>query len=224
MNVTSEQFEFIVKRVLERLGSYAPAPVSARGPASVSAVEIESRQVPEIRIEQPVITQALLSETTTGSAQVRIGPKAILTPSARDFVRHRGLTIVREPSQKVATTIRFLLIATAAAPQVSAAVDDLRRVGITCEVRLSGLPAEAAAQATSTLCRGEAERVVVVTDQPELVACLANRNDRVRAAAVSGTAAVERAKATLNANLLAVDAGAIGAHELKSLLKAFAMT
>ncbi|HLJ12226.1 MAG TPA: hypothetical protein VKU82_13615 [Planctomycetaceae bacterium] len=224
MNVTSEQFELIVKRVLERLETNGSPPSSASGPASASAAEVQNPKVPEVRIEQTVITQALLSETTTGAAQVRIGPKAILTPSARDFVHHRGITIVRESSQKVATALRFLLIATASTPQVSAAVDDLQRLGITCEVRLSGLPGEAAVQAISALCRGEANRIVVVTDQPEVLACLSNRNDRVRAAAVSGTAAVARVKRTLNANLLAIDTSGIGAHELTSLLKAFLST
>jgi hypothetical protein len=97
----------------------------------------------------------------------------------------------------------------------------LQQYGINCDLRLSGLPAEAAVQATSAVCRGDADKVVVFTDEPELVACLANRNERIRAAAIVDAAALARTQRELKPNVLALDPSNRSVHELRTLLKAF---
>jgi hypothetical protein len=214
MNVTSEQFELIVQRVLERLGTPAPSPSNA-APAVVAP--------PAPAIAEQVVTQALLTGAVIGSKSVRIGARAILTPSARDFVRNNGIEIIRESTAVGSTAYdRWQIIVTSATPQIeiAAAVEGLKQHGISCDLRLLGLPAEAAAQAVSAICRGEAKRVVVLTNQPELVACLANRNDRVRAAALIDAPAVERVQKDLNANVLAIDPLGMSLHELKACFSA----
>lgn len=220
MNFTPEQVDLIVARVLEQIGT-AEAPARAANtpagsgtkPASVAAA---------VRIDAPVITQALLAESVNGSARVAIGTKAILTPSARDWVRTRGVEIIREGTPQTKSASRSQVIVVTSTPQVLAVIDGLRQEGIIAERKLTGTPTEAAALATSALCRGEAEQVVLFTDQPELAACLANRNEQVRAAPVGDAAAVERALKILRANLLAVDPTGRGAYELKSMLRGVA--
>ena len=118
-------------------------------------------------------------------------------------------------------SIRWQVLVTKSTPQIAAAIEGLSENGIVCDLRLLGVPAEAAAQAISALCRAEAQQIVVFTEQPELVACLANRNDRVRAAAAADTKSVERVRHQLQANLLALDPATKTVHELKSVLKAF---
>jgi hypothetical protein len=220
MNVTSEQFELIVKRVLEHLGTPAQA---APGTAHLSN---DSRAIGAVskvaRIAEHVVTQALLADAVNGSKQVRIGAKAILTPSARDFVRSSGIDVLRESTLSTSdASDRWQIIVTTPTPQVAAAVEGLKEHGIACEMRLVGLPAEAAMQAVSAVCRGEANRVVVITSQPEVVACLANRNDQIRAAAVADATAVERVQKNLNANVLAIDPSGKGLHELKACFNAY---
>jgi len=224
MNVTSEQVELIVQRVLEHLGTPAgAAPSSASvtsNPSNSSAATVAISR--EARIADHVVTQSLLAEAVNGSKQVRIGSAAILTPSARDYVRTNGIEIIREPARaESATSTRWQIIVTASSPQIAPAVESLKDRGIASDLRLVGLPAEAAAQAVSAICRGEAEKTVVFTSQPEVVACLANRNDRVRAAAIADVAAVERVQKTLHANLLAIDPGGKSLYELKACLKAY---
>jgi ribose 5-phosphate isomerase RpiB len=168
------------------------------------------------------VTQALLAESVNGSKIVRIGPKAIVTPSALDFVRQRGIEIVREPSAAMANTAaRWLAIVTTSHLHIAPAIDGLQQYGIQCELRLSGLPTEAAAQATSDICRGDADKVIVFTGEPELVACLANRNERIRAAAIGDAAALARTQRELKPNVLALDPSNKSVHELRTLLKAF---
>jgi hypothetical protein len=162
-----------------------------------------------------------LAEAVNGSSQVRIGTKAILTPSARDFVKQRGIKIIREAASAKPESLRWQVIVTSSNSRITAAVEILPQLGVSIDLKLSGLPAEAAAQATSALCRGEATQVVVFTDQPEFVACLANRNDQIRAAVGTDVAAVERVRGSMHANLVAIDPGTRSAHELKALLKAF---
>ncbi len=219
MNVTNEQFELIVQKVLERLGTpavdSAPMIPSIDPPLSAAVSQVA-------RIDEHVVTQALLADGMNGSKQVRIGAKAILTPSARDFVRTGGIEILREavPARSGASD-RWQFVVTMHTPQVAAAIEFLKDHGIAAELRILGTPAEAAAQATSAICRGEATRVVVFSNQPEIVVCLANRNGQVRSAAVADATAVERVQKNLNANVLAIDPLEKSLHELKVCLTTY---
>lgn len=217
MNFTPEQVDLIVQRVLEHLNAAAARPSSAIVTTASTKPAARSEAV---RIEAQVVTQAVLAGSVNGHARVSIGAKAILTPSARDFVRARGIEVVRESSSRATKpALRWQVIVSKTTPQLASALHALKQSR--GDTTLSGQPAEAAALAISALCRGEAERVVVFSDQPELAACLANRNDRVRAAAVADEVSVERVRKSLPANLLAIDPSGKGVHELKSLLKAF---
>jgi hypothetical protein len=214
MNFTPETVELIVQRVLEHLGTPAPGAPAADAPASAAPQGF--------RISAQVVTQALLAESVNGSTTVRIGPKAIVTPSALDFVRQRGIEIVRESAVAIAkTAVRRQVIVTTSHSNIAPAVESLKQYGIVCDLRISGRPAEAAAQAISAVCRGDAEKVVVFTAEPELVACLANRNERIRAAAIGDAAALERTQRELKPNVLSLDPSNKSVHELRTLLKAF---
>jgi hypothetical protein len=221
MNFSAEHVELIVQRVLEHLGTPGGRAPGETASASASAPVAVPKGV---HISEQVVTQSLLAETVNGAKQVRIASAAILTPSARDFIRNHGIEIIRESSRSTSTGIRWQVIATVSTPEIAAAVEGLKARGINTDFRLVGLPAEAASQAISAVCRGEAAKAVVFTGQPELVACLANRNDRIRAAAMADVAAGERVQRTLNPNLITIDPSSKGVHELKALLKTFTLS
>jgi hypothetical protein len=218
MNFTPETVELIVQRVLEHLGTPAPGT-----PASASAAVAPAVPAPQgFRISAQIVTQALLAEGINGSTKVRIGPKAIVTPSGLDFVRQRGIEIIREPAAAIAkTAARWQVIVTTPHSNIAPAVESLKQYGIVCDLRLSGLPGEAATQAISAICRGDAAKVVIFTAEPELVACLANRNERIRAAAIGDAAALARTQRELKPNVLALDPSDKSVHELRTLLKIF---
>lgn len=218
MNVSPEQFEEIVRQVLLKVGTQA----SGNGAAPAASPALPTASADGFKIDAQVITQALLAEAPQGAGAVRIGKRAILTPSARDFVRQHSIKIVRESASSASqSTTHWQAIVTRSSPNIGEAVASLKSAGIVCALRLLGQPQEAADAATSAVCRGEAAQTVIFTDRPELTACLANRNGAIRAAAAGDVATVERVRRDLTPNVLVIDPTNKSVHELKSLLKAF---
>ncbi|MFN0051369.1 MAG: hypothetical protein ACKV0T_04215 [Planctomycetales bacterium] len=212
----------IVERVLRELGSNREAarraPAGAGGSAPPSAI---SDATAAVSITAPVITGDLLEQSARGAARIRVSSRAILTPSARDFLRQRGVEVVREsPPTVPAASQRWQVMVTHGSPQVTAALAGLRRDGIVFEQRLLGLPDEAASQATGALCRGEAAGVVVFTTEPELVACLANRQERVRGVSLRSLPTLDAVRRSANPNLLAIDPVGKSSFELRHWLQA----
>lgn len=218
MHADAALIDQIVARVLRELGTAggrAPSPPASPIPAKAP---VEPRLV---AIEAAVVTQELLEKTIGTETRVRILPRAILTPSARDFVRHRGLTVIRQAQAVAAKPVAaWHVLITKAVPQIQQTLDALQTAGIPYERHLLGQTAEAATQATSLLCRGEAAGVIALTDEPELLACLTNRNERVRAAVLRDVGGLDRMQRSLKPNLLAIDPVNRSSFELRQLLKA----
>ncbi|MGQ0633439.1 MAG: hypothetical protein ACT4QC_02420 [Planctomycetaceae bacterium] len=211
MSVDSELFEEIVRRVVEAL---APPATGARPTTT-------SRDQEAHAFDHPVITREVLEQSVNGAPAIRVRPRAVLTPSARDFVRERGLVVVRETAPRGAkSSPQWLLLVTSASPIVGGALDELSSIAGPLNRRLLGGPSEAASQAISALCRGETQNVGVITAEPELVACLANRNERVRAVAIADSSAWERARRSVKPNLVAIDPSKRSQFELRQILRA----
>lgn len=216
MQLEPALIEEIVRRVMAQLPAQGAAG-HAGGTTPVGAAT--SAVSHRVMLTEPVITHDLLSERVNGSKQIVITQKALLTPSARDFVRTRGVQVIREqPAARSAEAQRWQVLAVSAATAAQV-TDQFRASGAACEQKLCGSTVEAAAQAISAICRGEAEGVILLTTEPELAACLANRNDRVRAAAVTGSTAVERAKPSLKPNVWAIDVAQRTSFEMQNVVK-----
>lgn len=215
MNVQGPLIDEIVRRVLSQLGTErAPAPPA---PAAVAAA---STAPPLVSLDQAIVTQEVLEQSIGSAIRVRISPRAIVTPSARDFIRQRRIEIVRDIAEsKAAPRSRTRLFVTAASPHLAAALEGLRSGGIACERTILGTAAEAAAESISALCRAEVDSAVIVCSEPELAACLANRNARVRAASLTALAALAAIRATLQPNLIAFNPAGKSQFELKQLLQ-----
>lgn len=219
MSAETTLIDEIVQRVLKELGT---APGAA--PPAMTVKPAESSTQPAITFDAPVITRELLEKGANGATRIRTRRGAILTPSARDFLRERRIEVTAEAPAVVestrALTPRCRVLLTRRTPQVAAAVVAARTAGIVDEQRIVGTPTEAATEATSILCRGEVPRIVVFSDEPELVACLANRNERIRATVVLSTSALERLRGTLKPNLIAISPEGRSEFETTRLLRA----
>jgi hypothetical protein len=84
---------------------------------------------------------------------------------------------------------------------------------------LLGCPDDAAKLAIGAICRGETSTVVVLAEQTHRAACLCNRNDKVKAAAVTDTADIKAVRKQLRANVWCVDPGQRSYFELKNLFR-----
>lgn len=211
----------IVSRVLKELRTKEAAAPSV--PAAVPALTQNPVQKPansEVAITAAVVTGELLEKSIGGVKRVRVASKAILTPSARDVIRQRGLEIVRESAASAkAPVAAWRVLISSAGPQVESALDDLRSSGAGFDRQLTGTVEEAVSAATSTLTRGEKKGIVVLTGSPELAACHANRCERIQAVALRDVAALSDIRRQFQPNLIAIDPGNRNSFELRQILK-----
>ena len=207
----------------------APAVASVPVPVPVVAPAVVAPRAPlaasnEVRISERVITGELLRRLAVG-AVVQISPKALLTPSARDAVASLKLQVVRESAAGPTTAGRqtsWLVLSAQPGTPLDSALPGWKTAGGRVELRRTATPAETAEQAIGALCRGEAQGVLVLSPEPEWIACLANRNDRVRGASVATAAALSRLSAGLKFNLLAVDGRGLTAADWNAVWPALA--
>ncbi|MFN9372002.1 MAG: hypothetical protein ACK6D3_09000 [Planctomycetaceae bacterium] len=204
--------------------SVAPLPAvtpSLALPPASPAVAASPGMEEEVVISERVITAEVLLRDLRGARRVVIAPKALLTPTANDVIRTRRLDIVRQSAQATPSSTsrrRWVILVGQSLPAVTAAVGAWRTAGGRLETALVGTAAEAAARAISAICRGEADEVLVISAQPESVACLANRNEAVRGVVLVEAAAVARLRESLRPNVWVVDAAPRGGFDLSSLL------
>lgn len=208
-----------------------PAPAPTTAVASVAAVSGEKPSgSPTVRLTDRVITEALLQQHLGSARQLEIHPKAILTPSARDHIRRLNIAILRSgeagsPGHGTAssgkTYPRWKAFISAATPQVTAFIQQWLAECPYRSQELSGTGAEALRQAVAAVTRAEVAGALLLATHPERLACLANRQSGVRAAAATSPEQIGRLRTSLGPNLLVLDPAGRGLFELKQLAKAF---
>ena len=240
MDLTPQQLEELVVRVVGEILTSSAGASASEAPgqpgkfvASYDAapaakqVAIAAPEKPAdiaVMIEQSVITGDLLRERINGKKQVHIASRAVLTPSARDFLRNSNIVCVRGEQVAKAAVVsgRWLVIISSSSPAIDGAINAQRDSTETWEQKISGTAEEAAKLAVGAICRGEATGVVVISKAPEVVACLSNRNEQIRAAVVGCVRTVEAAQRKIGANVIAIHPGTKGSFELRNMFKAFA--
>lgn len=225
MNLNPQLIDEIVARVVEQLRTPAapprPAPAAASNSPAATSPLVVNKSV--VRLSQHIITAEILETQARGVPQIHIAPRAILTPSARDYLRQMRMECVRDSAATAHSSgPGWLLLISSPSASAAAALTPLQTAGGRWEQRVSGTAEEAARQATAALCRGEVTGVAVLSKAPEVVACLANRQERVRAAVVGCVPTVEAACRKIGANLIAIHPGKKGSFELRHMLQAFA--
>lgn len=177
-----------------------------------------------VTLSERIITGDLLAEKATGATQIIIPVKAILTPTAHDFLKTSRVQVVRGSGTAATakagdvTSSTWKWITVTSTPAVARLSDEL---GAGWSREVLGCPDDAASLAISAICRGEASGVVIVSKQHFRAACRANRNDKVRAVPVSSPAEVKAAREQLRLNVIAIDPTSRSYFELKNILGAF---
>ncbi len=214
MSIDTRLIDEIVAGVLRQLG----APVAAsNNPPSLPA---DSSDQTLVDLQHKVITGDLLDANAAGAKHVRLAAGAVITPTGRDWLRKRRVAWETAKTQQGVKTHGWRLLVVSTTP----AIDQLSEQIVTegWNRQLAGDADEAADGSVSTLCRGEANGVVVISHAPERVACRANRNAQVRGAAVRSVSDVQRVRADLNANLFAISPEGKSYFELRTLLRTIA--
>lgn len=209
--------EHIVRDVLRQYQSQTPEVRSAEG----GGRKTEDGNV--LRLEAHVVTHEVLEAKLNGAKRIVVGKRTVLTPSAREFLKKNGITCDRDGQGATKTAARWKLIVSSSGKAVESVASELQRTS-TFERQIAGTAAEAADAAVSIICRGEADGVVALSNQPEAIACRANRSTKVRAAVAANVQRLPEIQQALGANVYCVDPIGRSYFELRNLLRAIAAT
>ncbi len=222
MSVDGDLLEQIVAGVLKELagGAASSSPVEPTVPSATK----------ELILTEKVVTADLLEKTYAGATKLVIGGRAVVTPSARDFLKQNKVELRRESTTtsqtsgaKTTTTANWKLIVVHTTKTLASVLDDAtRRPGAVWQRELAGCDVDAADRAISALCRGESDGAVVFTRRPEVVACRANRNANVRGAAIVNVAQLRSAHRRMGTNLYCIDPETRTHGEWNNLLREIA--
>ena len=189
--------------------------------APVAAVETKPQTV---EVLTTVITADLLEKTVRPGQSLRVGRGSILTPSARDWLHSKRVVWARQDrAAEAASTgggrVKWQVILQTVTPTVKALQDGIRRLAEGWKIELVGQPLEAAVLATSLVSQAECDGVVIFTEHAELIACKANRNERVRAAVIDNAKQWDHVTRTLSANVVCISPIGKTFIELRNLLR-----
>jgi hypothetical protein len=159
-----------------------------------------------------------------GHRELALLPRTIITPLAADELKARGVRIVWQEAkaEAVAPAGGWGYAEERPDPQVAAAVQALGRDGLSIvALQAKGsTPCDWARAIAVLIARAECRGGVVFCGDPGLVCCVANKVAGLRAAAAVNVAQATRARASLGANLVAVEMPGRTFFELRQILRA----
>ncbi len=202
--------ERVVAEVMKRL--MTPAPSFDRG-------EQVSRA--GLTLLGSVITERLLAEKAAGLKVIEVGAKSIVTPAAKDWLRHNHVELRRVPLSSKLPVRRAarLVIAASEAASVRQVVEEIQRTRSDAWSVQTSPVLELAARAHKAISADQSSMVVILSDIPEVVACHANRHEAIRAAAVASIVDIERVQMTLKPNVFVIAPGSRGAFEILRMVR-----
>ena len=192
----------IVEEVLRRIRAEAAAKaISNAAPRAAPAPTAGSPALPD-----RVISLGLVEKLPAGTARIVVHEKAVVTPSARDRAKERGIAIERSAAQAAAAgAVRPFVVAHAdAAADAAARTAEIARA----VPRSQHLPATGLADvlhAIATHASRDAARAVLLTGRPAAAVVLANRSASLRAVTGRDAAAILAAAAECGANMLVMN-------------------
>lgn len=212
MNSRNELVETVLREVILRL---------QRGEQDTKNAPTSKHPLPHFN--QKVITADCLKHNLIGNTQILIGSNSIITPSARDVLRERNIDWSRATAKTSVNSggARWSVAVIDSTAAVEAAMTDLEKRTEVCWQRQSGGDVRSTVTRLLSDCElDNTDGTVVITREPELAACLANRHRRVRAAVVRDVQHVKNIRQQIAANLFCLDANRLTFIEIRNLLTA----
>jgi len=215
--------EQIVSNVLAQLQPASVRPVVESPKSAPKMMTIEKPGT--IELTASVITADLLEETARVGQPLKIGRRSILTPSARDWLHTKRIDwsridkLASGGSGMTKGAARWQLIVQTVTPTVKALHDGLKQRSEGWKIELVGQPAEAATLAMGSISKAEHDGVVILSEFAEIIACRANRNERVRAAVVSDRKQLELTMQHLGVNVVCINPNGRTFIEMRNLLR-----
>lgn len=178
-----------------------------------------------IELTEKVITADLLAEKARGAASISVAAGSLLTPSAKDYLREFRISVnqtsaSKAPAAKQGTPWRAIVLNNSLAVENALSTIE-QQTGVSWSRELSSSLEESVKEAISSICRADATGVVLFVSAAEKAACLANRNEKVCAAAVQDVNHLRSVITQMNPNLICVNPEQKSFMELRNLMKVF---
>lgn len=199
--MTQEEIERIVQEVMQRLAAVA-------GNATDTLV-----------VQERLVTLATVENRLQGIRRLQVDRQAVVTPAVMDELKSHRIELSRRAEQTVGRPRPMLFMATTTSTSTSSSApwpSDLP-----CAVsEVTGNTLEEIVDNMRIQLESSISLGAIVTGAPEQAVCLANRYPPLRAFHGLSVANVERAVATLAANMIVLEAGT-SSYLARRILTAF---
>jgi hypothetical protein len=217
--------ERVVREVLARLGAgasvdEAPEPAAESPPASKSTT-LAACEDGALTVTSRVVTVAEVGDKLGAVRRLIVPPKAVITPSVRDELHRRNVTLVYGQPCAPAGSVRLRsVVTTLGSYDPGSLVAALHDEPVTVELRRHHCLVAATDELATELAKPDTVGVIV-SDSPATAICLANRQCGVRAVWGVDPARLTSDLDSVGANLLVVDPQAAGPFRLKQMVTQF---
>jgi hypothetical protein len=213
----------VVREVLARL-AVAPEPSAAAAPksdaAGPSAVSGESDGV--LAVRAPVVTMAELEGKLAGIKSLVVPARSVVTPSVRDELHRRKIALVFDQGVREASSGAVRLVMTVLGSRFDAGplAQAIQSEGIEIERRRADCLIAATDQLAGDVGRPNTLGLIL-SEQPAVALCLANRRRGVRAIWGVDAATVDADAAAVGAHLMVVNPEAASVFQLARMVSRF---
>jgi hypothetical protein len=208
--IDPEAVRAIVAEVLRRIGPMVKSDMPATPPTASQASTPSATPAPAVggvSLPGRVISLALLEKLPAGIGRVTVEATAVITPSAREYVRDKGLVIERlaaAGSGAAAMSVPFFVAHAECGGDAAARAAAIARAAPAA----AQLPATGLADVVTALAlhaSRDGARGILLTGKPAVACVLANRSASLRAVTAREPATLAAAAVECAANLLVVD-------------------
>jgi hypothetical protein len=210
------EIEKLVREVLAEMG-IAPAREQPKT-AAAAAPQPDG----ELVVLSAVVTMSELEGRLQGIRRLVVPPQAVVTPSVRDELHRKSITLVHDQPVPVpgAGKARLVMMVLGSRYDPGPLARALESEGIEVETRRTDCLVDATDQLAREVVKPDTLGVVVTT-YPAVAICLANRHQRVRAVWGADAGTAEAAAASVGANVLVVDPRTTAFFQIRQMISRF---
>lgn len=200
--VSQQDVARLVTEVINRIRQQN-APNQHTGPSPGMATQPNPGST--VRITDRVIGADTIARLPANTSQLKLPHRVVVTPSARDAARERGISLVPETEPATVASSRLLVIARVECRTdvSSLAATISRAVPASQQLPAAGLTSVLASLADHV--GRNAARGLLLTDNAAVACVAANRHQAIRAVTANDVASLETASAACAANLIIVE-------------------